>query len=74
MHVANEAKNMIRLWGDAFMPYASSGRGRVIVEGYQDMQRDGMLNGLPLTSRHPIPSSSQRHQVGAPHQPSSPRS
>ena len=42
MHVANEAKNMIRLWGDAFMPYASSGRGRVIVEGYQDMQRDGI--------------------------------
>ncbi|KAK8789807.1 hypothetical protein WA158_006587 [Blastocystis sp. Blastoise] len=53
MHIANDCKAMIRRWGDAFMPYASSGRGRTIVEGYQDMQRDGIRFA-------PAPSSEEK--------------
>lgn len=42
MKVMNSAKSIVREWGDAFMPYVSQGRGKVIVEGYQDMQRNGI--------------------------------
>lgn len=41
MHLMNDARAMVRVWGEGFLPYASQGRGKVIVEGYQDMQRDG---------------------------------
>lgn len=41
MHLMNDARSMVRVWGEGFLPYASQGRGKVIVEGYQDMQRDG---------------------------------
>lgn len=42
MKVMNSAKSIVREWGDAFIPYVSQGRGKVIVEGYQDMQRSGI--------------------------------
>ncbi|KAK8820549.1 hypothetical protein WA577_006609 [Blastocystis sp. JDR] len=42
MHLMNDARAMVRVWGEGFLPYASQGRGKVIVEGYQDMQRDGI--------------------------------
>lgn len=41
MHLMNDARAMVRVWGEGFLPYASQGRGKVIVEGYQEMQRDG---------------------------------
>lgn len=40
----NDARAMVRVWGEGFLPYASQGRGKVIVEGYQDMQRDGSFS------------------------------
>ena len=42
MHLMNDARAMVRVWGEGFLPYASQGRGKVIVEGYQDMQRSGI--------------------------------
>ena len=44
MHLMNDARAMVRVWGEGFLPYASQGRGKVIVEGYQDMQRDGSFS------------------------------
>ena len=43
MHLMNDARAMVRVWGEGFLPYASQGRGKVIVEGYQEMQRDGKV-------------------------------
>lgn len=43
MHLMNDARAMVRVWGEGFLPYASQGRGKVIVEGYQEMQRDGRV-------------------------------
>ena len=42
MHLMNDARAMVRVRGEGFLPYASQGRGKVIVEGYQDMQRSGI--------------------------------
>ena len=42
MQVVNEAKKAIHEWGEAFLPLVSKGFGRVIVEGYRDMKRDGI--------------------------------
>ena len=47
MHLMNDARAMVRVWGEGFLPYASQGRGKVIVEGYQDMQRDGIRFPAP---------------------------
>lgn len=61
MHLMNDARNIVRVWGEGFLPYASQGRGKVIVEGYQDMQRSGI--------RFPAPSGEETKwipQVSAP--------
>ena len=42
MKTMNEAKSIVHEWAEAFMPFASQGRGKVIVEGFQDMQRSGI--------------------------------
>ena len=55
MHLMNEARNIVRVWGEGFLPYASQGRGKVIVEGYQDMQRSGI--------RFPAPSGEETKWV-----------
>ena len=47
MHLMNDARNIVRVWGEGFLPYASQGRGKVIVEGYQDMQRSGIRFPAP---------------------------
>lgn len=47
MHLMNDARAMVRVWGEGFLPYASQGRGKVIVEGYQDMQRSGIRFPAP---------------------------
>lgn len=47
MHLMNDARNIVRVWGEGFLPFASQGRGKVIVEGYQDMQRSGIRFPAP---------------------------
>lgn len=47
----NAAKIIVRDWADAFMPVVSQGRGKVIVEGYQDMQRSGIH--FPISTEKP---------------------
>ena len=51
MQVVNEAKQAIHEWGEAFLPLVSKGCGRVIVEGYRDMKRDGIQ--FPVSSSSP---------------------
>ena len=67
MHLMNDARAMVRVWGEGFLPYASQGRGKVIVEGYQEMQRDGMCPLRSVMNRNPLPCSDERggEQVGS---------
>lgn len=62
----NEAREIVRVWGEGFLPYASQGRGKVIVEGYQDMQRSGI--------RFPAPSGEENKWVPMVKAPTSHRS
>ena len=62
----NEAREIVRVWGEGFLPYASQGRGKVIVEGYQDMQRSGI--------RFPAPSGEENKWVTMVKAPTSHRS
>lgn len=68
MHLMNDARAMVRVWGEGFLPYASQGRGKVIVEGYQEMQRDGASRLRSVTYRNSFPCSDERggEQVGSP--------
>lgn len=69
MQVVNEAKKAMHEWGEAFLPLVSKGCGRVIVEGYRDMKRDGIQ--FPVSSSSPswVPtttmSPSTPHRDGA---------
>lgn len=68
MHLMNDARAMVRVWGEGFLPYASQGRGKVIVEGYQEMQRDGAIFVYFVTHRNSFPRPDERggEQVGSP--------
>ena len=68
MHLMNDARAMVRVWGEGFLPYASQGRGKVIVEGYQEMQRDGAIFIRSIIHRNSFPRPDERggEQVGSP--------
>ena len=66
MKVMNSAKIIVRDWANAFMPVVSQGRGKVIVEGYQDMQRSGIH--FPPTTEPPSWQPKIKVEPGKPNQ------
>ena len=48
MRVMNKARTMMLEWGEAFLPFVSQGLGKSIVDGYQEMIKDG-IRFPPLT-------------------------
>ena len=48
MRVMNKARAMMLEWGEAFRPLVSQGLGKSIVDGYQEMIKDG-IRFPPLT-------------------------
>ena len=42
MRVMNKARTMMLEWGEAFRPLVSQGLGKSIVDGYQEMIKDGI--------------------------------
>jgi len=66
MKVMNSAKIIVRDWANAFMPVVSQGRGKVLVEGYQDMQCSGIH--FPPTTEQPSWQPKIKVEPGKPDQ------